>query len=235
MLTLTLSRFTAAQFVEIARCPVPGDRAEACAISREKRRLQFLAGRHLLRDLLSKTLGGLPSHWEIRRQPDGPPRLLNAPGICLSVAHSGPWVACTIADRPVGIDVEQHTPGRVIADLAELACHRDEAAELDTLTEEDAILRFLEIWTLKEAWIKQHAAALSPSLLTTLKTTPVTANDTSGQAGSWLFREAEVALALALACDDMPSTIAPVLTDDGLNGSHIRFHRIIGTGANSPR
>lgn len=233
MLTLTLARFTTARFAEIARCPVPSDRAEACGIAREERRLQFLAGRHLLRDLLSQTLGGTPAHWQIQRQPDGPPRLLNAHGICLSVSHSGPWIACAIADRPVGIDVEQHKPGRVIAELAELACHPDEAAELDTLKDEDAILRFLEIWTLKEAWIKQHAAALSPSLLTTLKSMPVTANDTSGQAGSWLFREAEVAL--ALACDDMPSTIAPALTDDGLNSSHIRFHRIIDTGTNSPR
>lgn len=227
MLTLTLARFTAAQFADIARCPVPDDRAEACGISREERRLQFLAGRHLLRGLLSEALGGTPSHWEIRRRPNGPPQLLNAPGICLSVSHSGPWIACAIADRQVGIDVEQHKPGRVISELAELSCHPDEVTLLNHLKEEDSILRFLEIWTLKEAWIKQHKTSLTPYLLTTLKTTPVITNDHPGQAGSWLFREAR--LALALACDDMPPRIAPLLLADGLHGSSVRFHRITDT------
>lgn len=77
---------------------------------------------------------------------DGSPFLSSAPGKCLSVAHSADIVAAIVADRRVGIDIEQ--PSGKIERVAGRFLNSDEARLFADPT------GHLTAWTIKEAVYK---------------------------------------------------------------------------------
>ena len=140
--------------------------ARLASIATPARRNQFLAGRWLLRTVLTRAHGGQPWQWRLSAPEEGPPAVTEgvASGgpLHLALSHSGPVLACAIGAAPVGIDIEAPRRDRDIEGIAALCCDPQERAWLAEGPNSQRAARFYRIWTAKEAWLKQHADALSP-------------------------------------------------------------------------
>ncbi len=172
----------------------------AQAIVSSKRREQFLAGRWLVKTMLCDALGGTPADWRISADVDAKPRVLGH-NVQISIAHSGDFVACALADGAVGIDVERANARRSIAGIAEWVCNADEQLALRAVHGDMAMLEFNRLWTRKEARLKQYGLPFGISALRAIQTAPVDGNAAMG--GSWCF--AQQGLVLSLAADGLKS------------------------------
>jgi 4'-phosphopantetheinyl transferase len=132
-------------------------------------RRAFTAAHALLRTALSR-YGSLPPRaWRFgttfHGKPFLPPAQTGAPPLKFNMSHTRRVVACAIAlGTAVGIDVEG--PER-LADGVSIAERHFTGPELQLLTEcapEDVNARFVEIWTLKEAYLKATGLGLSLAL-----------------------------------------------------------------------
>lgn len=76
-----------------------------------------------------------------------------------NVSHAGSWIVAVISMLPVGIDVE------VIKPIDMAVAHRFfspiECSQLAELTLDQQLIRFYELWTLKESYIKAVGKGLS--------------------------------------------------------------------------
>jgi 4'-phosphopantetheinyl transferase len=129
-------------------------------------RRAFTAAHALLRTVLSR-YGPLPPRaWCFDTALHGKPFLAPAqagdPPLIFNLSHTRSVVACAVAvDARLGIDVQE--PGRP-ADVRSIAERHFTTIERQLLTEcprEEADVRFVEIWTLKEAYIKAVGMGLS--------------------------------------------------------------------------
>ncbi len=111
-----------------------------------------------------------PAAWRFREDPGGKPSLVEdarAPALSFSLSHTRGLVACAIAGGgDVGIDVEG-VDRRVDAGLAQRFFSEPENRALAACpTEAARTARFLELWTLKEAYLKAIGVGLSHPLNT---------------------------------------------------------------------
>lgn len=149
---------------------VPGwlgaqEQARLAAMRSPRRRAQFLAGRGLLRTLLAHARGGAPQDWMLSAPDAGPPTVEGQDGIHLALSHSGGWTAAAVADAPIGVDIEVPTRPRDLDGLAALCCDEAERALLMEAAGAQREMLFYEMWTAKEAWIKQRGEQLAPRRL----------------------------------------------------------------------
>lgn len=162
-----------------------------------RRRAQFIAGRWLLRQVLAAAYGGdAHTGWPLSAADNGPPTLLRPPAgppIHLSLSHGVDHVCCAAGDVRMGIDIETRGRVRDWAGLTTLVCGPAEAERIRAAA--DQAVAFLTMWTLKEAWIKRHAAAMSPALLASLTTTPPQQAPEPANARVWLDDHFVMALA----------------------------------------
>jgi 4'-phosphopantetheinyl transferase len=150
---------------DLARWLGAQEQARLAAIRSQQRRAQFVAGRWLLRTLLAQAHGGRPPDWALSAPDAGPPAVQGHAGIHLALSHSGGWVAAALAAVPVGVDIEAPARPRDLDGLAALCCDEAERALLLEEAPGQRETRFYEIWTAKEAWIKQHGEQLAPRRL----------------------------------------------------------------------
>lgn len=94
----------------------------------------------------------------------GKPYLPALRDVHFSLSHSGGWVVCALSDRPVGVDIEQRTPGR--RDVAGRFFHEDEVRYLNSLPEKQREDSFYAFWVLKEAFVKATGRGLALPLRT---------------------------------------------------------------------
>lgn len=125
------------------------------------------AERSLLAEVLARSLIGefleLPDreiHFAANRF--GKPYLPAAPGFHFNLSHSGSWVACALGRAPLGVDVERVRPFDM--DLAERFFTPRENAFLRSAPAGERHLRFFELWTLKESFLKAVGCGLSMPL-----------------------------------------------------------------------
>ena len=136
--------------------PTPEDLARAATYP-DARRGYFLARRALLRQLVARRFGCAAEAVVISVDESGAPRIASPNEISpdanlrLSISRRGALVALAIAPRPIGVDVEiLGRPEEVPAAML----HKDEAERLADLNGAARHKAFLEIWTLKEAYLK---------------------------------------------------------------------------------
>lgn len=87
----------------------------------------------------------------------GKPYIVGHPGIFFSLSHCKEAVACIVASRPVGIDVE--SADRYSERVARFAMNSD---ELKCISEsENHAVAFIRLWTQKEARMKQLGIGIS--------------------------------------------------------------------------
>ncbi|MFE5681448.1 4'-phosphopantetheinyl transferase family protein, partial [Streptomyces erythrochromogenes] len=91
-------------------------------------------------------------------RPHGRPRLAEAPGTGVSLAHARGWVAAAAADGPVGVDVEAVDDAEVDWRTAEAVCTGKELAALRSDTHPRRA--FLRQWVRKESLVKVGAGTL---------------------------------------------------------------------------
>lgn len=92
------------------------------------------------------------------------PFLKEYPGIHFNISHCRKGIACAVSDRPVGIDIET-----VLYDaaLAEMTLSAEEKAEVE-ISDEPGV-RFTELWTRKESFLKLTGEGVRDNLKDVLK------------------------------------------------------------------
>jgi phosphopantetheinyl transferase len=182
-----------------AAADVPGLLATLPAAERERaepmapaRRAGFVAGRAVARALLGDRLG-VPASDVPLTVVDHRPVLPSQLGWFLSISHSGSVVACAVARRPVGLDVEApERPPR--ESLVRRMCTPAEAAEVAAAT--DSTAAFFRLWVRKEAVSKATGAGLDAGFGDLdVRRSRVTAGDTR-----WRLRD--------LTLDGLPAAVA---------------------------
>lgn len=121
---------------------------------RQKKRgfAQSLCADHLARVLLSECSGVPPERQLFRRSAAGKPEAVGLDW-AFNVSHSGGFAACAVHRGTVGIDLEALRP--VSRRLMQRVCT---AEELAWIRGDSA--RFLQVWTVKEAYLKYLGSGL---------------------------------------------------------------------------
>ena len=118
-----------------------------------------LLGDILARSEISRVTGFDAGQLEFTTNEYGKPLLANNPHIHFNISHAGDYIACVVADEPVGIDVEVMKATDL--KIAERFFATDELAYV---MGGDHVWRFYEIWTKKESHIKWEGKGLHKSL-----------------------------------------------------------------------
>jgi 4'-phosphopantetheinyl transferase len=141
------------------------ERARCARFAFARDRRDFAAAHALLRTRLSQYADVGPAAWTFGALPGGKPFILSpsgAPTLAFNLSHTHGFVACAIAaGGEVGIDVEsvdRATDGRRIAARYFSKAERD---WLDACDPRERAIRFIEHWTLKEAYLKAIGRGLS--------------------------------------------------------------------------
>jgi len=144
---------------------VSADEWEQCArFVFDDGRRECLAARYLVRTVLSYYADVPSSAWQFETNAFGRPRIAGpagGTGLRFNLSHASGMVVCVVsAHHEVGVDVEwlgRRTP----LHLAASHFSAEERAALDALPVDAQPRRFLEYWTLKEAYIKARGEGLS--------------------------------------------------------------------------
>lgn len=193
--------------------PVANDAAAADALSEDERtrasrfhfeadRGRFVASRVALRRILASYLGATPASLAFGTGTHGKP-FLDAPAhgrsLRFSLTHSGDLALVAVSlGRNLGVDVEQVRPR---ADLEGFAARYFSPRERDALARippGDRLRAFLEIWTLKEAYLKACGDGLARALDAfdvTIGEAPSrleAVRDRPGDAARWALRQVEI-------------------------------------------
>lgn len=145
----------------------PTERARLQSLGTAARRDTFLAGRWLARRAVQRWLGAdhLPA---LEVADSGACRVASVAGVHVSISHSAAAVACAVGGIPVGIDVESLSRPRDHLALAETVHGTTQRERLAALPSDARALAFLQLWTLKEAWLKARGRGLDFALMRSL-------------------------------------------------------------------
>lgn len=122
-------------------------------------RLRSLCADHLAREMLAQRSALPRAALHFHTDANGKPAA-NVP-FHFNVSHSGNFVACSVGDSPVGIDIEELRSVR--AALAERVCTEEERRFVFPNGSFDST-RFLSIWTAKEAYLKYTGEGIRTDL-----------------------------------------------------------------------
>lgn len=92
--------------------------------------------------------------------PEGKPFLPGQERVHFNISHSGRWVTIAWTDRPVGIDVETIQWDDSKEQLSRRFFHPDEHTGLFAVSGSERAMRFFEIWTRKESYLKYLGTGL---------------------------------------------------------------------------
>jgi 4'-phosphopantetheinyl transferase len=131
----------------------------------ERDRHQFLVAHGVLRTLLSRYATITPSQWRFTANRYGRPAIAGPPAaqeLQFSLSHTTGLVAIALArDAEVGVDAEDLERRAVDPGVARSYFSPEEVAELESVPPPLRARRFLEYWTLKEAYVKARGLGLS--------------------------------------------------------------------------
>jgi 4'-phosphopantetheinyl transferase len=139
-------------------------RRDRLAIAADRR--DFTAAHGLLRHTLSRYGDLGPALWSFEAGPHGKPSLpadpRAGPSLSFNLAHTRGLVACAVVrGADVGVDVERRERASGARDVAEGFFAADEVRALDGCDPEEYRRRFLNLWTLKEAYVKARGVGLT--------------------------------------------------------------------------
>jgi 4'-phosphopantetheinyl transferase len=133
--------------------------ARLAELTHERRRIEYLTGRALLR-LALQSYTGRPAEWHrFRIGHNGKPECVDGPAFSLS--HSGHLVACAISPAgQIGVDVEFPRPRLRAVEIASRYFSRHESEWLRGQPSD----RFYMLWVLKEAYLKATGLGIAGGL-----------------------------------------------------------------------
>jgi 4'-phosphopantetheinyl transferase len=152
--------------VEAARATLSADelrRADRFFFAEDRR--DFTLAHDLLRRSLSTYRPVEPGAWDFQSDAAGKPFLPGDPALSFNLSHTRQLVACAIAaGTPVGIDVERAARLVDAGAIASRYFSPFEVASLERCRGDAHKLRFLELWTLKESFVKAVGVGLTMPL-----------------------------------------------------------------------
>ena len=136
---------------------------------RDRDRRDYGAAHVLLRVVLAAHTNTTPEQVTFSTGSSGKPCLVSpredTARLSFSLSHTPGLVACVIgAENALGIDVEAIDRSIRALEIARDVFSPDEAAALQDCSIEERPLRFFELWTLKEAFLKASGAGLAGML-----------------------------------------------------------------------
>lgn len=143
----------------------PRERERHQRLRREPLRLEFLVAHALTRLTLSRYAPVPPEAWSFSLGEHGRPEIegpSDGRHLRFNLSHTRGLVACAVARKvDIGVDVESAQRRIRHRELAERFFGHAEVEGLRTLPPEARAGRFLELWTLKEAYLKARGSGLS--------------------------------------------------------------------------
>lgn len=137
------------------------ERTRAGRFHFQKHQNAFIAGRGILRLLLSGQTGIHPKDLQFKYTQHGKPFLAGS-DIHFNLSHSGGIVLYGLSpDRQVGIDIEQIRPLKELEQIAKNHFSPEEYHQLSSVREDDRLAAFFRCWTRKEAFIKAIGEGIS--------------------------------------------------------------------------
>jgi 4'-phosphopantetheinyl transferase len=126
---------------------------------------EYLLAHALLRLALSRFAAVDPRAWTFAAEAFGRPVIAgpaSAPPLTFSLSHTNGLVACAVAhNRAVGVDVEWQARGTDSLAIAAQFFSVVEVAWLRAQPPEQQSQNFLQLWTLKEAYLKARGVGLA--------------------------------------------------------------------------
>lgn len=140
-------------------------------IVREFDRVLYLASHTLLRALAHISTGLSIDEWSLRYTLTGQPYLTHPSSKCplhATLTHTNGLVAAGISRSPIGVDAEATLmDGTIAEELSYRYFTKREHLYIQSHQVSDRTARFLEIWSLKEAYLKAWGSGLSGGLTST--------------------------------------------------------------------
>jgi 4'-phosphopantetheinyl transferase len=134
----------------------------------ERDRRRFVAGRGILRAILSNYVQRQPAQIRFNYSEHGKPSLAGLSSneqIHFNLAHSEDLAVVAVSRIPViGIDVERLRPMNDAEGIAERFFSARESKLLKSLPSDQKLTGFFNLWTRKEAWLKATGEGLGESL-----------------------------------------------------------------------
>jgi 4'-phosphopantetheinyl transferase len=128
----------------------------------------YVLSKGFVRTLLSRYASIDPFDWEFTRNEYGKPAVsgpLGAPRINFNISHTKGLIAGVFAlNSTIGIDAENHHHRLDALSIAQNYLAPTEYSALCELADSDRHRRFLEYWTLKEAYAKARGIGMSIDL-----------------------------------------------------------------------
>lgn len=199
-------------------------------------RRDFTAAHGLLRHTLSRYGTTPAADWQFETNGYGKPSIISAqagtPPLSFNLSHTHGLVACAAAvGVDVGVDVERIDRAAAGCEIADRYLAPSEVAMLNASSGNEYATRFVELWTLKEAYLK----ALGLGLSCPLHSFAFAFEGDSGlafhappgaRACDWYFVLAAPApgfrLSIAVRCDACSRRRIDMHDVDGLSGTLIR-------------
>ena len=145
-----------------------GERARAARFMFPRDRRDYIAAHALLRNVLSQHGGQQPGAWEFATDHRGKPYVIPSaagPTPAFNLSHATGLVACAVtAEAQVGLDVERIDRGADLLALANRFFAPAERYALAACPQAERQVRFIELWTLKEAFLKACGEGLARPL-----------------------------------------------------------------------
>lgn len=103
---------------------------------------------------------GLESCPEFSYERNGKPYIAGRSDIFFNISHCRKGIACVVSESPVGMDIEEIQSGW--EDLAPTVLNPDELS--DVIRSGEPAVRFTEIWTRKESFLKLTGEGLADNM-----------------------------------------------------------------------
>jgi 4'-phosphopantetheinyl transferase len=147
------------EFIQLLRYMTAEKKERILRYQRLEDAQRSLVGDILARYTICKRLGAKNDELVFGQNEYGKPLLLKPAGLYFNISHAGEWVACALADSPVGIDIELVKPADYT--LAQRFCAKEEYLFLLQQPEETRLKHFYRFWTMKESYSKFDGRGLS--------------------------------------------------------------------------
>jgi 4'-phosphopantetheinyl transferase len=143
----------------------PEERDRAARFRFERHRRRFVVTHALVRESLSRCAPVAREAWSFRAGKRGKPEVAGPAsglGLRFNLSHTDGLAACAVARScDVGVDVEAGARVRRHLEVAERFFSPREVAALRALPAPEREGRFLDTWTLKEAYLKARGLGLA--------------------------------------------------------------------------
>ncbi|MDY6898666.1 MAG: 4'-phosphopantetheinyl transferase superfamily protein [Cyanobacteriota bacterium] len=130
----------------------------------EQHRQRFIAGRGILRSILSRYLNIEPSEINFGYEPRGKPFLehkLNENNLCFNLSHSQNYALYVMSlNNYIGVDLECINSTTDVVSLAQRFFSPSEFAVIESAPPEQQQQLFFRYWTCKEAYLKATGSGL---------------------------------------------------------------------------